>query len=179
MKSRQGTLLLAVILAAPAFAFADNIPGHSMGANKYVTFSEGFTSQQNLPRGSAECNLLFGVPKENGLSTSSIVGSSSSVNAMGEKGSVLGTGGASSGNSVNLVDFSGNIGASFDNDKGKGKGKGKQSGNSGNGNGSTSGSGDPSPSVVVAEPGSQTLLLYGLAGVALVFYRRKVLTNAT
>lgn len=177
MKSKQGTLLLAVMLAAPAFAAADNIPGHSMGANKYVTFSEGFTSEQKSPGGSAECNFLFSAPKESGLSTISIVSSSSGEIAMREKGSVLDTGGASSGNSANLVDFSGNNGASSDNDKGTGKGK--QSGNSGNGNGSTSGSGDPSPSVVVAEPGSQTLLLYGLAGVALVFYRRKVLTNAT
>ena len=177
MKSKQGTLLLAVILAAPAFAFADNIPGHSTGANKYVTFSEGFTSQQNLPRGSAECNLLFGVPKENRLSTSSIVGSSSSANPMGEKGPELGSGEASSGNSVHLVDFSGNNGASSDKDKKKGKGK--QNGGSGDGNGTTPSNGDPSPLIAVAEPGSQTLLFFGLAGVGMLFCGRKVLSNAT
>lgn len=179
MKSKQRTLLLAVMLAAPSFAFADSIPGHSAGAYKYVTFSEGFTSEQKSPGVSAECNFLFNAPKEIGLSTNSIVSSSSSEIAMREEGSVLGAGGEASGNSVNLVDFNGNNGASSDDDKGKGKGKGKQGGGSSNGNGATSGSGAPSPSVLVAEPGSQTLLLFGLAGAALVFYRRKVLTNAT
>lgn len=177
MKNKQGALLLAIILAAPAFAFADDIPGHSKGANNYVTFSEGFTSQQNSPRGSAECNLLFGVPRENGLSTSSIVGSSSGAIVEGEKGSKLGSGWASSGNPVNLVDFSGNNGASPDKDNGKGKGKGKQGGESGDGNGTTAGNGDPSPLIAVPEPGSQSLLLIGLTGLGMLFFRRKTFSN--
>lgn len=164
MKNKQGALLLAVILAAPAFAFADDIPGHSTGASKYVTFSEGFTGEQNLRGNSAQCNFLLGAPKENGLSTSSI------------KSSELGSGGVSSGNSVRLVDFSGDSGASPDKDKGKGKGK--QGGGSGDVNGTTSGNGGPSPLIVVSEPGSQSLLLFGLGGLGMLAFRRKTFTNA-
>jgi len=177
MKCKNTVWFLAFTLVAAAPLFADTIPGHSRNGSRFVTFSEGFTSQQNSRGGSAECNFLLGAPKENGLSTSSFAGSSSSALAMGEKGSELGSGGASTGNSVHLVDFSGNNGASSD-DKGKGKGKGKQGGGSANGNGTTSGSSAPVPLIAVPEPGSQSLLLFGLAGFGLVYYRRKTLTIA-
>jgi len=177
MKHKNAAWFLAFTLAAAAPLFADTIPGHSRGGSKYVTFSEGFTSQQNGQGASAECNFLLGAPKENKLSTSSFAGSSPSALAMGEKGSQLGSGGASTGNSVNLVDFSGNNGASSDN-KGKGKGKGKQGGGSGNGSGTTSGNGAPAPTIAVAEPGSQSLLLFGLAGLGMLVFRRKTFTGA-
>jgi hypothetical protein len=165
MKYKNTAWFLAFTLVAAAPLFADTIPGHSRGGSKFVTFSEGFTSQQNGQGASAECNFLLGAPKENKLSTSSIAGSSS-------------TGMAASGASVKFVDFSGNNGASSDKDKGKGKGKGKQGGGSGNGNGTTPGSGAPSPLVAVAEPGSQALLLFGLAGLGMLVFRRKTFTNA-
>jgi len=178
MKYKNAASFLALTLAAAVPLFADAIPGHSRGGNKYVTFSEGFTSQQNGQGASAECNFLLGAPKENGLSTSSFAGTSSSVIAKGEKGSELGSGGASSGNSVNLVDFSGNNGTSSDKDKGKGKGKGKQGGGSGGGNGTAAGNGGSAPLVAVPEPSSQTLLLVGLAGLGMGFFRRRTLTIA-
>ena len=176
MTNKQGILLLAFCFAA-APAFADSTSGHSKGGNANVSFSEGFFSQQDSSRSSAQCNLLFGAPKENGLSTSSVMSSSSSAFAMGEKGSELAGGGVSSEDSVKLVDFSGNNGASSDKDKGKSKGK--QGGGSGGGNGTTSGNGDPSPLIAVSEPGSRSLLLLGLAGVGMLFYRGKTLTKET
>ena len=176
MKYKTAASFLALTLAAAAPLFADTIPGHSRGGSKYVTFSEGFTSQQNGQGASAECNFLLGAPKLSALSTSSFVGSSSNGLAMGEKGSALGSGGAPSGNSINVINFSGNNGASSD--KGKGKGKGKQGGGSGNGNGTTAGNGAPAPLIAVAEPGTQSLLLFGLAGLGMLGFRRKSFTNA-
>lgn len=174
MKYKNAASLLALTLAAAIPLFADGIKG----GGKYVTFSEGFTSQQSGQASSAECNFLLGATKENGLSTSSIVGSSTSAMAMGEKGATLGSSAAPSGNSINMVNFNGNNGASSDKDKGKGKGKGKQGGGSGNGNGTTSGNGAPSSVTVVTEPGSQSLLLFGLAGLAMLVFMRKTFTNA-
>lgn len=176
MRNKQQILLLAFLFAA-APAFADSTSGHAKGGSTNVSFSEGFISQQDSSGNSAQCNFLFGAPKENGLSASSIIGSSSSAIGKGEKGSDF-SGGASSENSVRLVDFSGNNSDSSDKDKGRGKGKGKQGGGSGDGNGPTSGNGDPSPLIVVAEPGSQSLLLTGLAGLGMLFFRRKTFSNA-
>jgi hypothetical protein len=165
MKYKNAACFFALTLAAAAPLIADTVPGHSKGGSKYVTFSEGFTSQQNGQGASAECNFLLGAPRESGLSTSSIAGSSSAGLPATEA-------------SIKLVDFSGNNGASSDKDKGKGKGKGKQGGGSGNGNGTTPGNGAPSPLIAVAEPGSQALLLFGLAGLGMLVFRRKTFTNA-
>ena len=172
MKPKQASLLLAVILAAPAFAFADNIPGHSKSGNNYVAFSEGLTDQQDSQGNSARCNFLLSSIKENGSEANSFARDEKGANL----GTYLSTGVDSNAHPVTLVDFGANQGASSD--KGKGKGKGKQGGGAGNENGTTSGSGAPSPLIAVAEPGSQTLLLFGLAVLGVLFYRRKTLTIA-
>jgi len=171
LRNKQGILLLAFVFAVAAPAFADNIPGHSGGGTKYVTFSEGFTSQQNSSGNSAQCNFLFSSPRENGLSPSSFASTKGS-----ELGSSMGRGMASGENSGKVLGFGGNEGGSSDKDKGKGKGK--ESGGSGDGNESGSGSGVPEPVPSVAEPGSETLLLFGLAGLGILFSRRKSFTNA-
>jgi hypothetical protein len=82
----------------------------------------------------------------------------------------------SDGQHVKLVDFGDNQADSSDKDKGKGRVK--RHGGDGDGNGSGGGSGAPSPAIAVAEPGSQPLLLVGLAGLGLGFFRRRTLTNA-
>lgn len=178
MKNKQGTLLLAVILAAPAFAFADNIPGHSKTGNNYVSFSEGLIDQGNSQGNSAKCNFLLGASGEKGLSATTVARSFSSETDKGEKSSMSAVGSAPEENFVNLVDFAGNNRVSQDTDKDKSKGKGKHAGGSGNGNGPTSGSGTSSPVIAVGEPGSQSLLLFGLAGLGMLVFRRKTFTNA-
>lgn len=179
MKYKNATSFLALTLAAAVPVFADGISSHSGGGSKFVTFSEGFTSSQNLQGASAECNFLLGASREKGrLSASTIAGASSGEAATGEKSSIFAGGAASSENFVSLVNFARNNGVSSDKDKGEGKGKGKQGGGSGNGKGTTSGSGAPSPLIAVAEPGSQSLLLFGLAGLGMLVSRRKTFANA-
>jgi hypothetical protein len=173
VEKKQGAFLLAVLLAAPAFAFADDISGHSKGGNKYVTLSEGLTGQQDLQESSARCNFLFSSPKENGVQTTSIAGASLSEIAKGGGGSNLGAPGSQP---ATLLTSGANEGASSGN--GKGKGLGKQNGGAGDGIGTAAGSGGASPTVPIAEPSSQTLLLFGLAGLGMLAYRRKALTNA-
>lgn len=178
MKYKTATLFLALSFTAAVPAFADGVSNHSRSGGNFVTFSEGFTSSENLRGASAECNFLSGVSREKGLSASTMAGSFFSETAKGEK-SWMSVGGAGPSEDIaNLVDFTGNSGVSADKDNGKGKGKGKQVGESGNGNGTTSGSGDPSPTIAAMEPGSQSLVLWGLAGLGILAFRRKHFTNA-
>jgi hypothetical protein len=180
LKNHQATLLLAVILAAPAFAAADSISGHSRSGNNYVSFSEGLTDQQDLQGNSARCNFLVSSIKQEGSKTSSFVPASFSEFAKGEKGAnpgtYLSTGPRSDIPAPKVVDFGGNQGASSDNNNGKGKGK--HNGTDGDGNGTGVGSGTPEPLIPIAEPSSQTLVLFGLAGLGMFSYRRRTLTNA-
>jgi hypothetical protein len=180
LKNQQATLLLAVILAAPAFAVADSIPGHSRNGNNFVSFSEGLTDQQDSQGNSARCNFLVSSIKEEGSKTSSFAPASFSEFVKGEKGANFGvylsTGMDSDIRPPKVVDYGGNQGASSD--KNDGKDKGKHNGTDGDGNGTGVGSGTPEPSIPVAEPASQSLLLVGLAGLGMVFFRRRTLTNA-
>jgi hypothetical protein len=108
LKNHQATLLLAVILAAPAFAAADTIPGHSRSGINYVSFSEGLTDQQDLQGSSARCNFLVSSVKADASKTSSF--------AKGEKGANLGsdlsTGFGSDIRPPKVVDFGGKEGVS-------------------------------------------------------------------
>jgi hypothetical protein len=162
LKNQQATLLLALILAAPVFALADHIPGHSRTGNNYVSFSEGFADQQDSQDNSARCNFLLSSIKENESGTISFAKGEKATNL----GSYLSAGMGSNTQPVKLIDFGASQGASSDNDKGKGPVK--HHGGDGDGNGSVGASGAPSP-LIVAEPGSQSLLLFGLAAVAMFF----------
>jgi PEP-CTERM motif len=172
LKTRQAPLLLAVILAAPAFAFADNIPGHSRTGNNYVSFSEGLMDQQDSQGSSARCNFLLSSIKENGSKSISFGKDAKDANL----GTYLSTGMGSNAHPVQLVDFGADQGASSDKDKGKDPVK--HHGGDGDGNGSGVGSAAPSSVIGVAEPGSESLLLFGLAAVGMLFYRRRTLMEA-
>ncbi len=180
MKNRQATLLLAVILAAPASALANNIPGHSRSGNTYVTFSEGFSEQQGPQSGSARCNFLLSSMKRNGIETNSVAHASFSVFAKSDKNAIVGaplnTGVESDSDHIKLVNFGGNQGSSSDKDRGTVAGN--HNGADADKNEEGSGSGTPPLEISVAEPASQTLLLFGLAAVGILFYRPKTLANA-
>jgi PEP-CTERM motif len=172
LKNKRAPLLLAVILAAPAFAFADNIPGHSKTGNNFVSFSEGLTDQQDSQGNSARCNFLLSSIKQNGSNTGSFTMGGKDANL----GTHLSTGMASNTNPIKLFDLGANQGASSD--KNKRKGPDKHDGDNSGGDGSGVGGGLPSPVIAVPEPGSQLLLLFGLTGAGILFYRRKASTNA-
>ena len=182
MKNRQVTLVLAAILAAPAFAFADNIPGHSRAGNNFVSFSEGLGDQQDSHGSSARCNfLLSSMPlKANASSMASIGGASPSGFAKAEIGPNLGvllnTGMGLDSHPEKGIDLGVSQNASPERDKWKTHGK--HNGGDPNGNLGGTGNGNPSPLVAVPEPGSHTLLFVGLAGLGVVFLRRRTITNA-
>jgi hypothetical protein len=161
LKNQQATLFLAAVLAAPAFALADNVPGHSESGNTFITHSEGFPEQPDLQSNAARCNFLSSSAREEGLRTSSIAGAS--------------FGGITKGESMNLFDFGEDQGTSSDSDNRMGHGKH----NRGDVDGIATGidCGTPSPAVPVPELGSQTLLLVGLAGLGMLFFLRKTLTD--
>jgi len=173
--NKQEILILAAILFSPAFALADNSPA------KYVSLSDGFTDQQDWQNSSARCNFMFSLPKETGLQTNSIGGASLSEIAQGanrpDLGTQLSTGMDPDSRPGKWVDFDANQGASSE--KEKGKGRGKHNAGDGNGNGIGVGVGGvvSSPLSSVPEPGSQTLLLFGLIGLG-IYCRRKTLRNA-
>lgn len=179
MKNQQATLLLVAILAAPAFAFADNIPGHSRTGNN-VSFSEGLDDQQDLRGSSARCNFLFSSTstKANASNVGSIGGASPSGFAKGEMGPNLGALNAGmelDSDQEKRIDLGAGQNASPEKDKGKAHGK--HNGGDPEGNLGGTGSVNPSPLVSVGEPGSQALLFAGLAGLGFVFLRRRTLTN--
>ena len=166
MNYKYGTLFLAFMLATAAPAFADSVPGHSKDTNKYVTFSEDFLGQQDSQGNTAKCNFLSGSPNETGSQKGSFSAASFSGFTRGE----------SAAHTLKLVDFGSSNGSSADkdNDKDKGKHNGKDK----DGDESGAGGGTPSPLIAIPEPGSQSLLLFGLAGLGMFVYRRKSLTNA-
>jgi hypothetical protein len=164
---KLGTMFLALTIGTAAPAVADSVPGHSKDANKYVTFSEDFLGQQDSPRNTAKCNFLSGSPKETGSRQGALSAASFSGFTTGGSGTA----------SLKLADFGPSDG-SPGNDSSGNKDKGKPSGKDNDGPGSGVGGGTPSPLISVPEPGSQSLLLLGLAGLGMVFHRRKTLTNA-
>lgn len=152
MKYTLGALFLAAILCTAAPAFADTIPAYSRGGDKDTTLSQRFTDQENSRDGSVRNTLL---------------------NAVDERGARFNP----------IEDFDVNQGASFEKDKVKfhkkhhgGDGDGGAGTGGGNGNGGNGG-GVSGPTVPVAEPGSQSLLLFGLAGLGMFFYRRNTQRN--
>jgi hypothetical protein len=180
VNNKQGTLLLAFILGTPAFAFADTIPSHVMGDERPVTLVEGFTDHMDVQASLARPNTLLTSVEENRPRLFASSGASESGKAKDDKGVDLGkllsVENGFENQSIKLVDFHVDQGAFFERDKGKIHGK--HNGNTGDGDGDSNGNGASGSVVSVAEPGSQTLLLFGLAGLGMIFYRRNYLRNA-
>lgn len=148
MKNKQSTLLLAVFLSISAPVFADSIPAHLEGMGKHFALAEGFTEQRDFQGSFARHNTLLSSVEEDGARTIAISGA--------------------------LYEFLFYQGVSSEGEKVR------IHGDFGNGNGNSNGNGGnvPLPAVSVAEPGSQTLLLFGLTGLGMFFYPRNYLRDA-
>lgn len=190
MKNKPATFVLVVILSSAAPAFADHIPARSSAEDKDVTLAKSFSGTQNFQDISVRRDSRIDTVKGNRSRISPTAGASLSDSAKGEKGSALGTfsstGMGSENAGINVVNFDVNQGASFEKEKIKLRGKhnggdGNDGGNSGVNGGSNGGGNDGSasgPVLSISEPGSRTLLLFGLAGLGMIFYRRNTLRNA-
>ncbi len=152
MKNKQGTLVLAVFLSIAAPAFADGISAHLGGPEKHFVLAEGFAGQQDFQDSFARHNTLMGSVEENEARSIAISGA--------------------------LVGFHVNQGVSSEGDKVKIHEKHHGDFGYGNGNSNGNGGSASASAVAVAEPGSQTLLLFGLTGLGMFFYRRNYLRDA-
>lgn len=180
MNNKQGILLLLAILGTPVFAFADTIPSHVMDDERLVTRLDGFTDDVDFHGSLAGHDTSLASLEENGPRIFASSGASESRTAKDDRGvdpgKLLGVENDIENLPIQLVDFQADQGVFFQRDKRKIHGK--HNGNTGDGDGDRNGNGASGSVASVAEPGSQTLLLFGLAGLGMIFYRRTYVRNA-
>ncbi len=174
MNYKRASFLLVVLSIAAAPVFADKIAGDSKSESKNTVSAQKQAEMKGLHDLYATGDCDLGGTKQNEVRPASMSGVGASSFSQGDKS--MGLGGflnseADSGKPpVKVIDF----GSNQDNGSGKDKGKshGKGNGHDQDGNGAA-------PAVIaVAEPGSQLLLLAGLAGLGILFLRRNFYQNA-
>ena len=161
MKYKQPSFLLAVILTSTAPIFADKIPGESKSESKGAISAQALAAKQGLHDLYAAGDCGLSGTKENQIRTASSLDSRDTHFTQSDNTSGLGS---------PVVDLGLGQGNSSDKNKGKSPGKG---------NGNTNKGGSTTPVVTaVSEPGTQLLLLAGLAGLGIFFLRRNSYQNA-
>lgn len=161
MKYKQPLFLLAVILTSTAPIFADKIPGESKSESKGAISAQALAARQGLHDLYAAGDCGLSGAKENQIRTASSLDSRDTHFIQSDNTSGLGS---------PAVDLGSGQGNSSDKNKGKSGGKG---------NGSTNKGGSTAPvGIAVSEPGTQLLLLAGLAGLGIFFLRRNSYQNA-
>jgi hypothetical protein len=174
LKYKHASFLLAVLLISAAPIFADKIPVDSKNESKGAVSARALAEKQGLHDLYATTDCGVSGAKQNEVRFASMSDSRAGGFTQGDKSMGLGAlvnSLANSGNApVKVIDFGSNHGDSSDKDKGKSPGKGNGHDQDGGGTGSVA--------IAVSEPGSQLLLLIGLAGFGIFFLRRNSFQNA-
>lgn len=174
MKFKRPSFLLAALVIAAAPIFADKIPGDSKSESKSSVSAQKQAEMKGLHDLYATGDCDLGGTKLNEVRPASMSNAGASSFSQGDKSGGLGGFVDSEANSgkppLKVIDFGSNQNNASDKDKGKSHGKGN--GHDPDGNGAA-------PAVTaVSEPGSQLLLLTGLAGLGFLLLRRNSYQNA-
>ena len=173
MKQARGLFFLAVILSTAAPGFADQIPADRMDRDRGSVSMQGLFHEKALQDVSALRHFGLNALKEDEFQIESIPYVRMSDLTKDGRIAILVThvssGPGSNDRQVRLFDID-SRGDRFGRNEKKAHRKH---------NGRDRGDGDGPVSIVATpEPGSRTLLLFGLTGLGMVFYRRNWLRNA-
>jgi hypothetical protein len=171
---KHASFLLAVLIIAVTPVFADKIPVDTKSDSKGSSSAQKQAELKGLHDlyATGDCDLN-GI-KQNEVRPASMSTAGASSFSQGDKSGGLGGFENSEANSgkppLKVIDFGSNQDNASDKDKGK---------SHGNGNGHDQGGNGAAPAVIaVSEPGTQLLLLAGLAGLGIFFLRRNSFQNA-
>jgi len=171
LEFKHPSFLLAVLVIAAAPIFADKIPGDSNTESKGSVSAQKQAEMKGLHDLYATGDCDLGGAKLNEVRPASMSNAGASSFSQGDKSGGLGGFVDTEANSgkppLKVIDFGSNAP-----DKDKGKSHGKGNGHDPGGNGVAR------AEIAVSEPGSQLLLLAGLAGLGILFLRRNSYQNA-
>lgn len=174
MKHRRELFFIAVILSSAVSAFADQIPADLRDGDRGSASAQLLRNDRALRGASGVRNFSLGTFKEGEVRigfTSAIPMSDFSKDAKtSDLGALLNSEFGSTNHQVSPFNLSFNHDEFWGRDGGRDWDNHRRRGRDGN---------DGALSVVVTpEPGSLTLLLFGLAGLGMIVYRRNPLKNA-
>ena len=171
MKHRHGSFFLAVVLSTAAPAFADKIPVNLTEGDRGAVSMQGSPDKNALKDASASRTFGLSAFKEDAsrikLNPAVRMSDFSKDGKISDLAALLNSAPGLNNHRASLFDLGSKHGVSFGRDDEKARGKH---------NGRDRDDGDGPLSVVaIPEPGSLTLLLFGLAVLGMIVFRRNAL----